>query len=430
MIPVPLTDAEFAAALGRLLAGESALAAAVSGGRDSMALMHLSARYAAPRGLALIVLTVDHGLRPESAEEARAVGEAARAFGLRHRVLTWRRPGPVRGNLEARAREARYRLLAEACAQEGVSALLLGHTEDDQAETVLMRLARGSGIDGLSAMAPRSARPGLALLRPLLDIPRARLEARLEADGIAWRDDPMNGDDRFTRVRLRKAQAVLAAAGLTPARLAMTARHMARARLALEAAADALQEKAVRVAPEGYARLDAAPLCAAPEEIGLRLLARLVMAVGGLAFPPRFTGLERLYRLVRAGNIGRGRTLGGCRILPDKSGGVLILRETGLLHPPLFLPPGRPLLWDGRFRVLLAEAGTAPAMVRALGRDGIHALRAAGPGCLLDPVPAPVRPTLPSLWVAGRLAAIPHLNYEDPVRPGLARGFEARFTAL
>lgn len=430
MTATPLTDAEFAAALGPLLPepGSGPLALAVSGGRDSMALLYLAARYAAPRGRALIALTVDHGLRAESAREAETVGQAARALAVPHRTLVWREV--PRGNLEAAAREARYRLMAEACAEAGAGALLIGHTEDDQAETVLMRLARGSGVDGLSAMAPRLHRLGVLLLRPLLAVPRARLEARLRADRVGWLDDPMNEDRRFARVRIRKAADVLGGAGLTPRRLAQTARHMARARVALEAASDALETEAARTAPEGYACLDPARLIGAPEEIGLRLLTRLLMRVGGLAFPPRFEALERLYGVIRAGGVGRGRTLGGCRILqgPD---GLMILREAADVEPARPLSPGRALLWDGRFRVRLgAQTGAGAAQVRALGADGIRALRRTSPDTSLARIPSAVRATLPSLWITGRLAAIPHLGYAAPRFGPAALAFEARFAGL
>jgi tRNA(Ile)-lysidine synthase len=426
-----LSPEDFAAALLPLIpVAPDALALGVSGGRDSLALMHRCAGFAAPRGIRLLVLTVDHALRPESADEARAVGEAARQRGLAHRILTWQE-GTGSGNLEARAREARYRLMAEACAQAGIGTLLLGHTRDDQAETVLMRLARGSGVDGLAAMAPVSRRLGLTLLRPLLDIPRARLEATLREAGLAWFDDPMNEDERFARVALRKARAVLAGAGLTDERLAATARHMARVRLALEADAERLAAEAVQLSPAGFCRFEPAPFLAAPEEIGLRLLARLIMAVGGQAYPPRFERLARLYAALKDQALGRGRTLGGCKILPAQAGAILILREAAALAPPLTLEPGRERLWDGRFRVQLAQAPQqGRATVGALGPEGQARLRNSAPEHLVHIAPAAARACLPSLWVEGRLAAVPHLGYAEPGFLPLAAGFRAAFTGL
>jgi tRNA(Ile)-lysidine synthase len=276
-------------------------------------------------------------------------------------------------------------------------------------------------------MAPRSRRLGLTLLRPLLDIPRARLEARLKAEGIAWLDDPMNEDSRFSRVQIRRAQGLLAKVGLTPARLAQTARHMARVRRALEAAVDTLGAEAAPLAPEGYARLDPARLLAAPDEIGHRLFARLLMRIGGRGLPPRFDSLQRLYGLVRTGGLVRGKTLGGCRILPRSDGALLILREAS--PAPLILVPGRTLLWDGRFRVQLPANAflDAPPLLRALGADGIHALRKASPGTRLNDLPGPVRASLPSLWIHQEPAAIPHLNYVAAGAPPPIHGFTARF---
>ncbi|MCP5412979.1 MAG: tRNA lysidine(34) synthetase TilS [Alphaproteobacteria bacterium] len=192
----------------------------MSGGGDSLALMHLAASHAAAaKSPAPIMLTVDHGLRKGSAGDARKVAGWAKALGLKAHVLTWRGDKPKRG-IEAAAREARYRLMGAWMVKQGAAALCVGHTQDDQAETFLLRLARGSGVDGLSAMGALSRWPvagfaGLAVVRPLLDRSRAELRAYLAAAGQDWLDDPMNDDPAFDRVRLRALAPALAEAGLT-----------------------------------------------------------------------------------------------------------------------------------------------------------------------------------------------------------------------
>src|SRR5882757_8202540 len=212
-----------------------ALVLAVSGGPDSVALMWLAARWrrSLARGPKLVVVTVDHGLRPEAAREAREVKRQATALALTHRTLRWRGAKPKTG-LPAAARDARYRLLAEAARSYGATHILTAHTRDDQAETLLMRLLRGSGIAGLSAMARETGRDGVTLVRPLLSIAKSRLVATLGKAGIEYADDPTNRDTAFTRPRLRGLLPMLAAEGGDARGLARLAARLARANEAVE----------------------------------------------------------------------------------------------------------------------------------------------------------------------------------------------------
>lgn len=314
-----ISSSEAAELLGPL-ASYRHVALAVSGGSDSMALMWLAANWArhtnaAPR---LSVVSVDHGLRPGSAEEARHVAERAQGLGLEAAVLQWHGDKPATG-VQARAREARYDLLTRWCGEHAADALATAHSMDDQAETVLMRLARGSGVDGLAAM--RTVRAGpLPVLRPLLGVPRARLRATLAAAGQDWIEDPSNEDPRYERIRWRKALATLGEVGLTPAMIALSAHRLERARVALEDAASRLEARAVTHAA-GHATIDTAALEDVPEEIVLRLLQRLVMRYGADE-PVKLAALERLSAWIAAGE-GRGRTLAGCRI-ERRSGAVRI----------------------------------------------------------------------------------------------------------
>lgn len=274
------------------LKGAPALVLAVSGGPDSVALMWLAARWqrSLTRGPRLTVVTVDHGLRPEAAREAREVKRLAAELGLPHRTLRWRGAKPKAG-LPAAAREARYRLLAEAARRVGASHVLTAHTRDDQAETLLMRMLRGSGLAGLSAMARLTMRDGIVLARPLLDVPKAQLIATLKRAGIGFADDPTNRDTAFTRPRLRALLPQLATEGGDARNLARLAARLSRANAAVEVLVDGaerfLRLKARGDAPQAAARsveaqivFDAKAFALLPEEVRLRLLLRAVNALG------------------------------------------------------------------------------------------------------------------------------------------------------
>lgn len=295
-------------------------AVALSGGGDSLALMHLLAGWAKADGRPLpVALIVDHALRPNSASEARKAADFARKAGLGAHVLTRKGPAP-RSGIEAAARDARYGLIGEWMRGHDIATLYVGHTLDDQAETFLLRLGRGSGLDGLSAMRRLAPFPipslgDLNLARPLLGFSRASLRAFLKARRQIWLEDPMNSEARFARSRIRGLMPALEAAGLSPTRIADAAAHLSRARAALELAAEAVLTRAAR--PDaGRMLLDPGALMAAPREVGLRVLAGLLMGVSGETYRPRFEALERLYDSVAAGKLGRGATLHGCRLFP------------------------------------------------------------------------------------------------------------------
>jgi tRNA(Ile)-lysidine synthase len=295
----PLTLAQ-ARALFEPFAKEKAVVIAVSGGPDSTALLWLAAQWRASLGSGpqLLAVTVDHGLRAEAAREAKAVNALAGQLGVGHRTLRWKGAKPATGLQEA-ARTARYALLAAAARKSGARYLLTAHTLDDQAETVLLRLLRGSGPAGLQAMASMSPCPGaawLTLARPLLAIPKTRLIATVAAAGIAFADDPSNRDPRHTRPRLRALMPKLEAEGLTAPRLALLARRLQRAEAALrKAVADA--QGRVSLTPWGEGRrivFDREGFSRLPDEIAIRLLGQAIAQVGDEG-PVELGKLESLF---------------------------------------------------------------------------------------------------------------------------------------
>jgi tRNA(Ile)-lysidine synthase len=269
-----------------------AIVLAVSGGPDSLALMWLAVRWRSTlaRGPRLFAVTVDHGLRAESAAEARDVKRLARSLELPHRTMRWTGAKPKTG-LPAAARAARYHLLAQAARANGATHVFTAHTRDDQAETLLMRMLRGSGIAGLAAMARQSERDGVLLARPLLHVAKSRLVATLKKAKVGFADDPSNRDPNFTRPRIRAVMPALAAEGGDARNLARLASRLARANAAVEVLVDgaerylALRDREIRHSGAGARAFDARifdfqAFAGMPEEIRLRLLLRAIDRFG------------------------------------------------------------------------------------------------------------------------------------------------------
>ncbi|MDR3494229.1 MAG: tRNA lysidine(34) synthetase TilS [Ancalomicrobiaceae bacterium] len=404
------------------LTGAAKAALAVSGGPDSTALLHLFAlwRSAAADSLPGIVLTVDHGLRPEAAEEAEFVADLARSLGLPHRTLCWHGPKPASG-IQAAARAARYALLQSAAAAEGADVLMTAHTLDDQAETFLLALARGSGVYGLAAM-PAERRLGtLRLIRPLLAIPKARLIATLRSAGIAWRDDPSNANSHYARVAVRKAAPEFARHGLDSATLAATAERLARAASALDTYAGRLIAETVAIHPGGFLRFDIARFLEPPDEVVLRALSLVLRALMGHDYGPRFDRLERLHADVGAAlRLDRPlqRTLADAvlRLSARPAPSVWLYPEAGRSgFPELILAPGESRLWQDRIRLSLSPNVDRPTAVRALGPAGRRLIA----GLIPHGLPSAAAETVASAWHGETLVGVPAFGYAaPPLAPG------------
>lgn len=348
---------------------EGPLGVAVSGGSDSLALLVLLVQ-SRTRDLELRAVTVDHGLRPESAREAAFVAEVCRKLGVAHDVLVWE-GDPGTGNLQDRARNARRRLISAWAHAAEIGMVALGHTQDDQAETFLMRLARGSGVDGLAAMAPEHRAGGITWLRPLLSVPRAHLRHVLEGRGIGWIEDPSNSDPRFARVRAREMLADLETLGLGPARLAATASRMARARDALDSASAALAAGCLTWGAYGEAALDPAVFAQALPELRMRVLAGALCRVSGDVYRPRESRLTSLCVRIVEGGIGVGATLHGC-VLRERDGSIAIRREPAALSGRV---PAEQRVWDRRWRLDPTEVVPVGAEIGALGAGGLSIMK-------------------------------------------------------
>ncbi len=355
----PTVAERLAASLAGLPDGP--LGVAVSGGGDSVALLALLSDWADGRSLRAV--TVDHGLRPESAAEAAQAAATAARLGIEHDTLVW--SGPVAGNLQDAARRARRELISAWAGDNGLGLVALGHTRDDQAETFLLRLARGSGLYGLTGMRAVQASGSVTWVRPLLTVRREELRAYLRNRGLPWAEDPSNRDNRFDRVRVREALPGLEGIGLSVDRLAETAAALDRSAQVVRSAVATLAKAAADPNDAGYLRLDLKRVQEAETELRLRLLAEGLRWVSGAEYTPRLAGLEALdsWILGRSDGGRNRRTLHGCVIERDGDR-LAIIREPARTGPPV--AAGQ--VWDGRW----ATAAETPGLtVSALGEAGL-----------------------------------------------------------
>lgn len=414
-MPVTQTAKEVQTRFSKALAAhskstEGGIGLSVSGGGDSIALMHLAAQKIGAENLR--VITVDHGLRPEAAAEIALVARQANLLGLHHEVAKW--DWNQQGNLQAAARDGRWAAIRMWALTHNIRTVWLGHTADDQVETVLMRLARGSGIDGLTAMYPVSQRDGLRLFRPLLGCAREELRSWLKEKEITWCDDPSNEDPRFDRVRARQMFAQLEGLGLTKKRLLQTVGHMQAAHLTLQKAAQSFAQE--------HVRQDAGDLLFSTNALDLEKAdaPRRVMAagfgwVGNRTYRPRF---EQLLEVVEKSRRGQIVTLGGCILTPEPDGGMRLSREAAATTPVIRNAEDENdvtgVFWDQRW--FLEGPLEAGQMFKALG-DGIKFCpdwRDAG-------TPRASLLASPSVWQGEALIAAP--------LAGLSQGWSARIVA-
>ncbi|MFD2737956.1 tRNA lysidine(34) synthetase TilS [Sulfitobacter aestuarii] len=392
---------------------------AVSGGGDSMALLQLLHRFCATQVCTLFAVTVDHGLRAGAVEEAALVARHCADLGIEHDILKWH-GWDGSGNLQNAARTARYGLMVDWARTRGLDHVALGHTADDQAETLLMRLARRAGVDGLSGMAPRRLHDGITWLRPLLGVSRAELREYLRSEGVVWVEDPSNEDERFERIRARQTLAALAPLGIDAEGLSAVAANLSQARRALDwqtflAARDMAEIHA------GAVVFDRRRLLILPDEIQRRLLIGALNWISGAPYPPRRGAVSGMIKALQKGQAG---TVDGCHARPNQ-GRIWVFREYDKVRDSraaLDTP------WDGRWKL------RPPADVPQ--NETLHVGPLGGAGLTQCPDwratgrPHAVLLSTPAIWQGDALIAAPLAGMGGNWQAELLDGAEGFFTAL
>ncbi len=396
------------------------IAVGVSGGADSLALLVLVDEWARMRGGRAIGLTVDHGLRSGSGTEALWVANEAQNRGIEHHILTWQDRKPVTG-IQEKARNARRQLLLDWCRDNGVLHLCLGHHVNDQVETHLMRMARGSGFVGQAGMSQIREYAHARIIRPLLSVEKDRLEATLlsmeHGIGQSWLDDPSNDREQFERVRVRRAVCELAMTGGGLSALADSIREQGVIRRELEELGAQALASSAALYPAGYARLDVRALNNHGDVVAAYALSRLIKSIGGLRYPVAREKLERTWRLLlQRGAKGR-LTVGGC-LFSRTGNGVLVTREERNLPPRQPVTVDQHMYWDNRFMVSLGiydeeeiKTGGGPGFeIGGLRRRGWDRLVRTMPELRRHSVPLSARYALPALFHDGEIIAVSHLT--------------------
>lgn len=385
------------------------MAVAVSGGADSMALTVLADRWAKTLGGKVIALTVNHGIRKEAELEAKKVKQWLSAKNIKHHTLTYKGKKPE-SNIQEHARNIRYNLLTNWCKKHNIIHLLVAHHMEDQAETFLLRLHRGSGVDGLSAMASVVQKNGVRVLRPLLPVSRKKLRSYLQDIKQEWIEDPTNQNMRFARNNIRMMMNLEESENnILTSRLIETASNMAKARMALEKETAKHMVDCVTLHEGGFCIVNHSDFIKSDEEIGLRILAATLTAVSGNTTPPRFENIINLYQAIINDRL-NGRTLWGCKIF-KKNEQIFIYRELSAIQAPLHISSSD-MLWDNRFYI---KTTLKNLKIGALGQEGVRKLTKEYKSLEINNLPKQILYTLPALTDRlENILSVPHIGFYSP----------------
>lgn len=331
------------------------VAVGLSGGSDSMALLFMMYEWMRDIGGKVIVLTVDHRLRAESASEALHLSDILKERGIEHHILVWNHV-EVSSNIQDKARIARRELLTDWCHKNNVRQLFLAHTKDDVAETFLMRCFRGSGVAGLAAISKKTAHKGIEICRPLLSFSKEELRNYLIERGIKWIEDSSNTNTKFMRTKIRNLIKIAEAeCGPLIDKLALDANNLARTRAFIERECAKVEAKIVKLFPEGFITINQEEFCSLDEELALNVVASCLVKVSGRhVYKPRLNSLDALYREILLKNHPI-KTLWDCEIKSSK-GLIFIYREVPKYGFTIERRSKTSWLWDARFQIDVENA--------------------------------------------------------------------------
>lgn len=400
----PLDAAEAAALFAPFVRTGETVGLAVSGGPDSTAL----ALCAKTAGLRAVVFIVEHGLRPESPVEAETVRNRMAKLGFEAEILRWTH-GAVESRVHVEARKARYGLLIGACRKRGIRALFFAHHRGDQAETILMRLAKGSGIDGLAGMAAAREQDGVLIARPFLDLPKARLIATCEAAGAEYVRDPSNESASYARGRLRAAAEVLEKEGLSEDRLIELGQRAGEAAEAIAHDAKNFLRGAARQNRFGVVEMELKDFPSLPRAVALKALALCLQSVAPAPYDPERKQMLELCEKI-SGEAEAACTLHGVEIRAGVAQ-IHFVRELSSIADEKEIKAGETVLWDGRWRVNLS--GGPGGALRPLGTQTHEVLDRLAPGLRKGLPQGRARAALPALWRGETLVAIPDFSEEN-----------------
>ncbi|QKX01270.1 tRNA lysidine(34) synthetase TilS [Wolbachia endosymbiont of Dipetalonema caudispina] len=389
------------------------VAVAVSGGVDSITLLHLMISWTQKRQCSPpVVLTVNHGLRPESKKEADFVLNYAKKLGIRESfILNWEKQKNVKGNIQSQARKARYKLLTEWCKNNNIKYLLIAHHKDDQAETFLLKLERGSGMDGLSSMDCSFFFNGINILRPLLNLSRNEIEKYANFHQLKWIEDKSNQNLKYRRTLHRNLLKASDDHKLLTERICLTAFHIKRAVKALMHYTRLAFNDCVNFNNLGYIEIILSKFYKLPEEIALRLLLYSIMVISSKHYKPRYNSLIAIFNKILQKDTNVQCTLFECKIKKYKEN-ILIIRESSKIKKEVLinLPLDGPIKWDNRFSCTILGGGNQGCSVTIVPLKKTQKI----PQFLKDyNCSFEVFYSLPVIEKNGKVLAYPHINYDE-----------------
>ena len=398
----PLTDSRVCGLFSSYI-NHDRVALAISGGRDSMALMYLIYRWKAHLALniEIEVLTVNHNLRKAAEDECRFVQKIAKNYGFRHKELTWEHEH-IETSIQEKARNARYQLMLDYVREENIDTILTAHTSDDNIETFIMRLAKGSGLDGLKSINEIRYEDGIQIHRPLLSLSRSLTTEILRSTGNEWVDDPTNDDERFERIKIRNNIRSLSSFNISPDNLTKTIQRLARAHESISFFTNLVSQELVELSELGHADVNFDKLRHYPKEIILRVFAKALTDINGGNVS--LSSLEAVFaELIKTE---RSKTLNGCQIIPQKNKYVIVRESRGI--SPVEIKIDERISWDGRFDVHLKSCDKTNIVIDQIG--DADDLRKMIDGTSFQSVPKYVLRTLPGGFIKDKLVLLPNTH--------------------